>query len=121
MKNKTEVAHTPGPWEVLPERNKTTGAIYIGHKERIEGALDAMTGREVPAYTGYNRLALVSKQVYGEHEANARLIAAAPELLRCLLALVQEAGTSRAMEEALKPEIEAARAAIANAVGTRHE
>lgn len=58
----SESKHTPGPWDVLND-------LASGHLVPI----DAQNGRHVAlAFTN---------PPYDEHEANARLIASAPELL----------------------------------------
>lgn len=60
--------HTPGPW-VFQAHDHWLPAVVIGESVWHAGLV---TGRERP----------------GEHEANARLIAAAPDLLAALKALL---------------------------------
>jgi hypothetical protein len=62
------MTHTPGPWEVLSR------SIY---------QVDAIGGREVVHGNG-----IKGRDNNQEREANARLIAAAPELLAALKGLV---------------------------------
>lgn len=63
--------HTPGPWEVL-EHNWSTTGVYAGRDQLIAG-LDISDAAEESRC-----------QLVGEMTANARLIAAAPELLEKL-------------------------------------
>lgn len=63
-----EAKHTPGPWEVTPTLGET--AITIPHEK---------------AGIAYDRVCSVSPHIrIGDFEANARLIAAAPEMLEIL-------------------------------------
>lgn len=95
--------HTPGPWKVHPYRNGKIGPYNM--------AIDVgPAGRMVAQICGE-----FEKPVAGdEAEANARLIAAAPDLLTALKALViatdGHPGSVRQRDEA--------RAAIAKAEGT---
>lgn len=83
--------HTPGPWETSHDGH---GGIYVGDKN----------GRQV----GFVSLR-------SEQEANARLIAAAPELLEALRDLLADYdGSIEPGESAL---IDKARAAIAKVKG----
>lgn len=70
-----QVSHTPGPWHVWHTTNVTT-LLESGRPERIVANCGVFSdGRE--ADSGYE-----------ENEANARLIAAAPELLAALHAVL---------------------------------
>lgn len=64
--------HTPGPWVLMPEFHGDHGQYYI---------TDEADGSEIASVTAW----------IGEHraeaEANARLIAAAPDLLSALVML----------------------------------
>jgi len=73
--------HTPGPWEIRPRPKY--GGWEVGRTLHIRTgqAIDAMTGRVLPAHNVVERIALVPMRVYGAGEANARLIATAPDLL----------------------------------------
>lgn len=64
--------HTPGPWEVNP-RGQTN--VYQAHTER--GV--ATTG-------GYQNNRMDPEALWAENVANARLVAAAPDLLEVLQA-----------------------------------
>ena len=87
--------HTPGPWTV---RNIATRDHYIG---------PANDGGAPSVGFALSRVCSTEAQV----SANARLMAAAPELLECLRALLDEhPGTKNV-------RIVKARAAIAKAVG----
>lgn len=91
--------HTPGPWH--------TG----GYSSRIIYAGDGFAVADATVFHGRHE---------GEHEANARLIAAAPELLdvlqevtRCLAWHEEQHGVG--MD---RKAVESARAAIAKATGS---
>jgi hypothetical protein len=105
--------HTPGPWRAF----HANSSICVDAAEPIQRVEDLGEAMFVECF-GLNR------------EANARLIAAAPELLEALervearLTAVARAfyvvGTPKALREALstwKEDIEPARAAIANVKG----
>ncbi|WP_199265739.1 hypothetical protein [Alcaligenes faecalis] len=97
--------HTPGPWGnhlvddtvvVIPRRPLPQQVSVLGHSEVADG----------------------------EDYANARLIAAAPELLKCLIELEEAARQVQAKEmdrHSIDVERRNARAAIAKATGTTHE
>lgn len=88
---KQEQAHTPGPWSV----GKCGGNIY------------AADGKTIVCYVYEN-----TELRGAEAEANARLIAAAPELLVALKALVKAV---EAPDEDSIMELRAAHVAIAGA------
>jgi hypothetical protein len=100
--------HTPGPWTV-------TDDWYIGH------AHGGGTFAEVKS------CARVPTQAHDEHRANARLIAAAPEMLAALRAILAEpygcslcdSGKPRNPSKGHQADcpFEAARAAITRAEG----
>jgi len=94
----TEQKHTPGPWVV-------DGDVIRGDQQR-NGSISVASMLDV-SYP-YGRRAGESKH------ANARLIAAAPELLEALQALLAES-VYESMATAT------ARAAIAKATGATHE
>lgn len=93
MTTTTSATHTPGPWT----HNATAGdhdfAVY-----------PEATGRDVALVRDFN-------------EANARLIAAAPELLRCLTGLTGLAAMRPGHLQDYKAAVIEARAAIAKATG----
>lgn len=92
--------HTPGPWEYWPAGN------YHGFAIAPKGTLPTLASVE---RCGLN-LNVQAHNFPGSTEANARLIAAAPELLEALKGVVRVA--DRATDE-----FDAARAAIAKAEG----
>lgn len=102
--------HTPGPWE----------ARCI---ESQEWAIDAPNGDPTIGYSSWTALA----SVYGSNdfrregeavaEANARLIAAAPELLAACAGLLDALRTSGVSNGAIRFAEDQARAAIAKAEG----
>ena len=101
MKTKNDVTHTPGPWtwgdgkvrsdEVLPLRNPA----FLYRENAI--------------------IAEVTLRDDNSHQANARLIATAPELLNALKRLEQAITHPDKAEQFAA--VEAARAAIAKAEG----
>ena len=99
-------AHTPGPWSVLVNRQ---GYPYQIHA--INGD-NTKTGTVGTSVTRWKSIALPS---IAEGKANARLIAAAPELLAALYGLLFKAPD--ATGEAHDALWNAARAAYAKATG----
>lgn len=104
--------HTPGPWTFRPnpcECNDCTASHWI------DGPPDA------PGATLGKPIAEVREYHKGESEANARLIAAAPELfeaVRALVFLVKESGfRSGLTEEAFDAALVSGIAAIEKARG----
>jgi hypothetical protein len=92
----TQAAHTPGPWKVEPGF----------HRNRIADADDAA----ICFALGFTQ----------EATANARLIAAAPELLITLsnlIAAIEEYGAYKRGEFMINDVLELARAAVAKAEG----
>lgn len=91
---KTEAKHTPGPWEVS---RRNAWRVADAHDNTV-----ASTGTD-------------SSISYGAHVANARLIAAAPDMLEalkaCLAALQAYTGFSTGVEQGMAEE------AIAKATG----
>lgn len=83
--------HTPGPWAA--QKGRTTW--HVGTESRGVASI-------------YN---------YGEEEANARLIAAAPELLSALCAMLTHMGMDE--DEWNKPTFDQARAALKAAGGAQ--
>lgn len=96
--------HTPGPWEVRIERGKHC----------IRPADVKQAGHTV----GYAPLAKVEgDRRVGSQAENARLIAAAPDLLEALEELLSAPQLSGEVSFNLRLRIEKARAAIAKATG----
>jgi hypothetical protein len=93
--------HTPGPW-FYRKGDEWSHSVVTHHGELPDGSINCWT------------VASINKRREPEHEANARLIAAAPELLGALQAMY-------AMDWRAGPsgdEYERARTAIATATGS---
>ncbi|WP_315383391.1 hypothetical protein [Microvirgula aerodenitrificans] len=99
-----ETKHTPGPWTAHP--------IELNH------------GLPYTPVAASTLIAKAYSTAFGDHEqseANARLIAAAPELLKeldRLLSAVMQNSDADQTEMGLKPFIRPALAAIAKATGS---
>jgi len=96
----TETQHTPGPW--MHKATASLGPQYAVYPE------DSTTGAVICIVYDH-----------GNTEANARLIAAAPELLEALRDIVR-AHDVKMGKGAVKLRIELARVAIAKAVTTEY-
>lgn len=88
--------HTPGPWFVAETDDNE------GYPETVIRAMDGVAGVSV---------AVDFPKIFGMRDANARLIAAAPDLLEALRAVVSVADRKT-------DEFDLAHAAIAKATGT---
>jgi hypothetical protein len=117
MKTKLEIpraaesAHTPGPWTVASVENTLRGRVYFVRAIR-EGK---------PVVVADCGLTAESPPTRAECEANARLIAAAPELLAALKTLIRavaDAGKEGTAGDLGRAESQA-RAALAKAEGTQ--
>jgi hypothetical protein len=98
--------HTPGPW-FYRRGDEWTHDVVTLHGELPDGSTNCWT------------VASINKQREPEHEANARLIAAAPELLEELENILRAYGSehqSHAFEQ--WPEVIRAREVIAKATGS---
>ena len=96
----SETKHTQGPWRI----NKY-GSIGAG-----ERGTEPIVAIVEPFYSVDRR--------HGDHAANARLIAAAPDMLEALTALLARFDDNPELSELIgRVEIERARAAIAKAEG----
>ena len=97
-------AHTPGPWWVYNE-----GSRFPGIEARLNGS--------VVVYGNDNEIEGVKGRTHAEAIANARLIAAAPELLAAL-EMVLEYAEDCAADRGERPGcIDHARSAVAKAKG----
>ena len=100
------MSHTPGPWRVA--RNWRDKLAIVGPtNDRVSTASD--------------RICNLPHRKNGEGEANADLIAAAPELLEALEAVLTVEIPIVTMQEdwhRIKPIVEKARAVIAKAKGS---
>ena len=93
-------AHTPGPWQYL---RSPSGPIRVGPSHNCT-------------------VAVAPFPPTGDQEANARLIAAAPELFDALNALVNAVSpddNDKSCEPYFRPALKAARAALAKAQGVQ--
>lgn len=101
-----EIKHTPGPWRAEQVRMGGPRNPYLAWSVQGKGGCVA----EI-RYTGIH-----PKNQIGEDEANARLIAAAPELLEALKAFVSNEGDAM-FPTPTKQQYDFARAAISRATG----
>ena len=99
--------HTPGPWNIgssdLPVSRMSIHCK--GHKDSCHSTVALMVSRGAIGISP------------DEEFANARLIAAAPELLEALEDCVAVMDRELAGLKAIQPELSSARAAIAKATG----
>lgn len=103
-------SHTPGPWRVLPEE---AGVPYIRIRGTRLGLRFKIANVPAPSYKGAEHIEAE------ETQANASLIAAAPELLEALQ-LIAATDLQYVNPYAIgwmRPIVESARAAIAKATG----
>lgn len=100
----SEFKGTPGPWEVSSAPKTRTRGIDI----RATGRPKIVASIHWP-FGDWN------EDAQAKATANARLIAAAPELLKCLQAVVSHAEDDPALEAQIHLDI--CRAAIAKATG----
>ena len=98
---------TPGPWNIgssdLPVSRMSIHCK--GHKDSCHSTVALMVSRGVIGIS------------HDEEFANARLIAAAPDLLKALEDCVAVMDRELAGLKAIQPELSSARAAIAKATG----
>lgn len=83
----TSSAHTPGPWIFDQSAHDDTGLLIFGlnrHHEPLDHVLNPETGKREPVY---ERVAIAELDKVPEMEANARLIAVAPDMLDTLIRL----------------------------------
>jgi hypothetical protein len=85
--------HTPAPWQVSPYGNITSKSLVIAKVEQMPGNYES------------------------EKQANARLIASAPDLLSALDLLLNKINAHGLENKHMIPAIEKAELAIANAKG----
>lgn len=94
--------HTPGPWSCIDE-GRLDDCVHSDAGEHVEGDIICLS----PILEGYE----VSAENW---EANARLIAAAPELLEAAMAFIAPFDGIEVVQDS---DIAKARAAIAKATG----
>ena len=103
--------HTPGPWRILPEE---CDKPYIRVRGTVLGARYKVANVITPSYEG------VHEREAEETRANARLIAAAPELLEALKLMVERFADSAGYFGDFKSDaVKNAEAAIAKAEGAQ--
>lgn len=97
----TNVKHTPGPWRVV----ESIDGYFAGRKTTVKaGNLRVLSPWQHRPHPEFD-----------EFEANARLIAAAPELLDALQSLLARVSSDIIANQCWHEEQRAARAAIAKA------
>lgn len=104
-----EPKHTPGPWMI--DRHADNGELVV----RCHSDKKIVANCQTDFYSSGSR-----ENLMAEIQANARLIAAAPELLEALQNIVGIYNDSDRWTQGDEPEpveIQAARAAIAKATG----
>lgn len=112
----SEERHTPGPWRACRNGDCTCGSVWS-----IPGDFPVCTVQGEPVAVVHQHMAdapdLIYQSITPEMKAaNGRLIAAAPDLLGALRAIVNSDMAMREEDEGrVSPELEAARAAIAKA------
>lgn len=114
---KTESKYTPGPWKSDTEIKTNPGLITVStdYPESLcNGA------RSIASITGGfycdKRTKFYKPDMHAENKANARLIAAAPELFQALEGMLAIHGPVATVEESVKA-MNQARAAISKAKG----
>ncbi len=107
----TEPPYTPGPWQAVASQPVRCTQCYSIRADPPLGP-----GRLIATTRTYTA-SPTTGQYPPEHEANARLLAAAPELLAALKRLLRE--TSYGTQPCDSQTINSARAAIAKAEGKR--
>ncbi len=107
--------HTPGPWTI-------SGQLIIGPPEAFPNPKAQPMGRKIAEvywdWGGDKGATERRTQWFPEADANARLIAAAPELLAALKLFMEQYDIAGDEGRGSRPEIAAARAAIAKATDT---
>jgi len=117
----SEIKHTPGPWKLVAREVLEDGSVYPTHL--VRGPEDY----QVSAIESHAAAELAIKhpeQGWGIREADARLIAAAPELLEALLwcksqGWIQYTKRIPNQNAAFCDGVDKALAAIAKAIGSQ--
>ena len=105
---KPQTGHTPGPWEVVEHSGMICVAAAAEHPHK--------TLCSVGYDERQNHAWRVEEGFYPDNPANARLIAAAPELLEALVSLYEIINTMPDLSDGEKKRATQARAAIALAM-----
>lgn len=107
------IGHTPGPWEVAPcSDSDEVVSIVKDYKDLGGGKSQARWIAECSAWIDFGDDA---EAILSENDANARLIAAAPELLAALKSLID--GIDEYWMTENPGAVDAAQAAIDKAEG----
>lgn len=104
--------HTPGPW--WPLQNSAGAWMVATYRDSDEQANDKRIGSTSGAIICTSIGDYTEARTSGNEKANARLIAAAPDLLQALIDIEKYVNDSRLGET---HEAQQARAAIAKATG----
>jgi len=110
----SKATHTPGPWKAVP-----TASGYWKGEFRIESATRTHSGipLDVALVRRINAETVSPQTADGESDANASLIAAAPDLLAILTRIIHRATTPLSDGGIDWDDVTAARAIIAKAEG----
>lgn len=103
----TEIKHTPGPWVIIPGGDEWSSGRIATIEPKPETMVE--TNYWTVAEVNYRR---------DEHADNARLIAAAPDLLEAMIKLhdsLKQLNDCGDVGRYVEEEVEIARAAIAKA------
>lgn len=107
---------TPGPWYVRTLNGHGFDQVHAGHDDFCIADVDMINGKGGLASVGLCDGTRKPKR--GELEANARLIASAPELYEALKGLIEAMhSTSRTPMRDIEKAIENGRAALLKASG----
>jgi hypothetical protein len=113
------VKHTPGPWTVRTCKGHGLDQIDAEADGFTIADVEAVSFASVGGYAEHPANPKQRKARPGEPEANARLIAAAPDLLAALQKLINKINWAfdSEIQGVLAEEVDAAEAAIAKAEG----
>jgi hypothetical protein len=98
-KTKPTMKHTPGPWVCVTD---CVDAVLIGNEDRSVAVARVQSWAGEPKKT--------------QREANAKLVAAAPELLEACMAAIAATGGSEVWDGETKAFLQLCEAAIAKAI-----
>lgn len=91
--NETRTKHTPGPWKMVSDTKFDSGLTYVSVQPETP---DPQAMRPLLMASGEHHICRMThsaaRHAIAMHEANARLIAAAPELLEALAGMLDNFG-----------------------------